>query len=210
MSQKIVDYTLDTLTPANPDSSLPAVVSGCVLDTGPGATVLGNYPKALNFKGGGKLSAALPLPSLDARKFCLRVIFRADDPVTSRQDLLESNALPVAFYLAPGIGSSAFSLVASVKTRNYGVGKASSAYMLDLKLGVWYAADLVYDTDTLAVFVDNVIYSVHAFPDGAVPTEHEWALSASASSRARCVSFERAAIVMSFVHAFMPYSSLPQ
>jgi hypothetical protein len=110
----------------------------------------------------------LPVASLNARKFCLRVIFRVDAPVTARQNLLESNALPVSFYLAPGIGSSAFSLVASVKTSSYGLGKASSAYMLDLKLGVWYAADLVYDTDTVAVFVDTVIYSVHAFPDGTL------------------------------------------
>ena len=26
----------------------------------------------------------------------------------------------------------------------------------------------MYDTDTLAVFVDGIIYSVHAFPDGTV------------------------------------------
>jgi hypothetical protein len=168
MSQKIVDYTLDKLAPTNPDGSLPATVSGCVVAAGPGGTVLGNYPQALNFQGGGKLTTTLPLGSLNRQKFCLRVIFRADTPVTARQDLLESNALPFSFYLAPGTGGSAFNLVASVRTVSYGVGQASSAFMLNLQVGVWYAADLVYDTDTLAIFVNNVIYSVHAFPDGTL------------------------------------------
>jgi LGFP repeat/Concanavalin A-like lectin/glucanases superfamily len=168
MSQKIIDYTLDSLTPANPDASCPATVTGCTVGAGPGATTLGTYPKALHFKANGKLKATLPLANLNTKKFCVRLVFRVDKAVTARQTLTESNALPFSFYLMPGTGTSDFHLVSAVTTSAYGVGKASTEFFIDLHLGMWYAADLVYDTDTLAVFVNGIIYSVHAFPDGTI------------------------------------------
>ena len=63
MSQKILDYALDTLTPANPDSSLPATVTGCTVVAGPGVTSLGTFPKALDFSANGRLHVALPAAS---------------------------------------------------------------------------------------------------------------------------------------------------
>jgi hypothetical protein len=168
MSQRIVDYTLDTITPANPDASLPATVSGCAVIAGPGATTLGNFPKALDFSANGKLSVALPLASLDKQKFCVRTVFKIDTAVVSRQTLVESNAIPFALYIAPGSGGSNFHLIAVVKTSAFGDGKASTEFFFDLHLASWYSADLVYDTDTLAVFVNGTIYSVHAFPNGTL------------------------------------------
>lgn len=53
MSQKIIDYTLDTVNPANPDGSCPATVAGCTVVAGPGNTTLGEYPQALDFSAGG-------------------------------------------------------------------------------------------------------------------------------------------------------------
>lgn len=170
MSQKIIDYKLDNLTPANPDASSPATVTGCAVVPGPGATSLGNFPQALDFSAHGQLRATLPLAKLNANKFCIRIVFRVDNPVTARQNLTESNALPFAFYLAPGTGSGDFNLVASVTTNTYGSGRASTEFLLNMHLATWYAADLVYDTDTLGVFLNGVIYSVHAFPDGTLAT----------------------------------------
>lgn len=182
MSQKIIDYTLDSLTPANPDGSFPATVTGCTVVAGPGDTTLGAYPQALDFSAEGKLEATLPLASLDAKKFCVRLVFKVDNAVTARQALAESNALPFSFYLIPGTGTSDFHLVSSVTTAAYGPGRASTEYFVDLSLGTWYAADLVYDTDTLAVFVNGVIYSVHAFPDGTIAgTEGKLFVGTSAS-----------------------------
>lgn len=152
MSQKIIDYALDNLTPANPDSSCPATVTGCTVVSGPGSIPAGTYPKALDFSGGGQLKTTLPLPKLNRVKFCVRTIFRIDTAVTARQALLESNALPFGLYLTPGSGSTEFNLVAAVTTNAYGVGNAATEFFLDLHLGTWYTADLVYDTDTLAVF----------------------------------------------------------
>jgi hypothetical protein len=179
---KIVDYTLDTLTPANPDGSLPATVTGATVVPGPGATTLGTYPDALAFGASGRLGAALPSGSLGSSRFCARVVFAADNPVTARETLVESDAVPFALYLVPGSGASDFHLVSEVTSSVYGTGRASTEFFLDLHLGTWYTADLVYDTDTLAVFVDGVIYSVRAFPDGALAAGTGDQLFAAASS----------------------------
>jgi hypothetical protein len=168
MSQKIVDYTLDSLTPANPDASLPGTVTGCTVVAGPGATSLGTYAHALAFDGTGDLQVSLPLPQLDRTKFCVRVVIKVDAAVTSRQVLAAANPLPFALYLDPGSDGSDFHVVSSVTTQAYGAGSASTQYLLKLQLGTWYALDLAYDTDTLATFVDGTIYSVHAFPAGTL------------------------------------------
>jgi hypothetical protein len=57
MSQKIIHYTLDSVTPANPDGSCPATVTGCTVVAGPGGTTLGAYPQALDFSAGGELKS---------------------------------------------------------------------------------------------------------------------------------------------------------
>ncbi len=168
MSTKIVDYTLDSLTPANPDATCPATVTSCTVVAGPNATTLGSYPNALDFAAAGELETTLPLPALDRTKFAVRLVFKVDTAVTAAQTLAESDAIPFNLSITPGSGSSDFFLVASVSTSSYGSGSASTQYLLDLHLGTWYTADLVYDTDTLAVLVDGVLYSVHAFPVGTV------------------------------------------
>ena len=99
----------------------------------------------------------------------MRLVFKVDNVVTARQTLTESNALPFRFYLVPGTGTSDFNLVSAVTTSAYGSGKASTEFFADLHLGAWYAADLVYDTDTLAIFVNGIIYSVRAFPTERLP-----------------------------------------
>jgi len=168
MSQILIDYTLATLTPANPDSSYPATVAGCVVGAGPGATTAGTFPQALDFSGGGQLRVALPRDKWNDVKFVVRVVFQVPNAVTARQSLVASTALPLSLFVMPGSGSSAFHLVASVTTAATGTGSASTEHLLDLQLATWYTADLVYDTDTLALFVDGLVYSVHAFPNGAI------------------------------------------
>ena len=182
MSQKIIDYTLDTLTPANPDGSSPATVTGCTVVAGPGATTLGTYPQALDFSTAGELVAKLPVAKLNSKRFCVRLVFAVPNTVTARETLAEAHALPFGLYVVPGTGTSDFHLVATVTTAAYGTGQASTEFFVDLHLGTWYAADLVYDTDTLAVFVNGVIYSVHAFPDGALASGMDDRLFAGTSS----------------------------
>jgi hypothetical protein len=169
MITKIVDYTLDSSSPANPDASCPATTVGsCPVVAGPHATTLGDFPKALNFGASGELVTTLPVSELNRSKFAVRLVFKVDAAVTATQTLAESNALPFNFSIAPGSGSSDFFLLASVTTSSFDTGSASTEYFLDLHMATWYTADLVYDTDTLAVFVDGALYSVHAFPEGTL------------------------------------------
>ncbi|MEO7457991.1 MAG: hypothetical protein ABIY52_17170 [Gemmatimonadaceae bacterium] len=168
MSNTVIDYTLDSLSPANADASYPATVTGCAVSAGPGAIPAGTFPQALDFSAGGELSVALPRAKWNDVRFAVRVVFQVPTAVTTRQALVASSALPISLVVVPGSNGSAFHLVASVATTATGAGVASTQYLLTLQLGTWYTADLVYDTDTLALFVDDVVYSVHAFPNGAV------------------------------------------
>lgn len=182
MSTLIIDYTLDSVTPANPDASLPATIANCTVAAGPGAIAFGNYPKALDFAGGGTLSVALPAGKPNPEKFSARVVFKPGGAMTARETLLASDALPIALALEPGSGTSEYHLVARVTTQAHGSGAASSQHLMDLKVADWHAADLVYDTDTVALFVDGAIVSVHAFPDGTLATAASGALHAGTAA----------------------------
>src|SRR4051812_47861096 len=106
MSTKIIDYTLDSSSPANPDASCPATTVGsCPVVAGPHVTTLGDFPKALNFGASGELLTTLPVAALNRSKFAVRIVFRVDAAVTATQTLAESNALPFSFSIAPGSGS---------------------------------------------------------------------------------------------------------
>jgi len=182
MSQKIIDYTLDSTTPANPDASIPATVANCTVVAGPGATPLGTYPKALDFNGGGTLEVALPPGKPNAVKFCARIVFKPGGAIAARETLLAATAPPISLDLEPGSGASEYHLVARVTTQAHGTGSVSTQHLADLKAADWHVADLVYDTDTAAVFVDGVIVSVHAFPGGALASPANGSLHAGTAS----------------------------
>jgi hypothetical protein len=134
---------------------------------GPGATVAGDFPEALDLGALGRGAVDVSELEIDRRQFSVRVVFQANGPVTARANLLESNRLPFALFLSPR-SSTEFDLVASVAPEVHGWRQASTRFATGLKPGVWYVADLVYDIDTVALFVDEAIVSVHAFWWGAI------------------------------------------
>jgi hypothetical protein len=134
---------------------------------GPGATVAGNFADALDLGAVGRGAVDVSALAIDLRQFTVRVVFQANGPVVARSNLLESNRLPFALWLAPR-NSTEFDLVASVAPQVHGWRGASTRFAAGLKPGVWYVADLVYDIDTVALFVDEAIVSVHAFWWGAI------------------------------------------
>jgi hypothetical protein len=168
MSQMIIDYTLDSLTPANPDGSIPATVAGCTVVPGPGATTLGTYSNALQFGAGGSLSGQVPTDALDSVKFSVRLVFKVDVASPAPQTLIASTALPLRLMIEPGSDGSDFHLTAAVALAQPTASRASTRWLIAFRLGTWYAVDLVYDTDTLGLFVDDVIRSVHAYPAGTL------------------------------------------
>jgi hypothetical protein len=162
MSTTLLDYTFDATTVSNPDGSFPLTFADASVVPGPGTTVAGDFPQALDLGALGRGAVDVSALAIDRRQFTLRIVFQANGPVTARANLLESNRLPVALYLAPR-SSSEFDLVAAVAPEVHGWRQASTRFAAGLKPGVWYVADLVYDIDTVALYVDEAIVSVRAF-----------------------------------------------
>ena len=165
---KIIDYILNGTSVSNPDSSIPAIVTNCTVVSGPGNIMSGNFPNALDLGTNGKLQAALTPAQIFTGKFCLRVVFKIDSAVTARQNLVESTCLPFSMFIDKASGTSDFKVVVSVSPAAHGWSGTSTEFFMDLKSGTWYTADLVYDTDTLAVFIDGTILSVHAYAFGTI------------------------------------------
>lgn len=167
MATPLLDYTLDDTTVSNPDGSFALTFADAAVVPGPGITVAGDFPQALNLGALGRGAVDVSALAIDRRQFTVRVVFQANGPVTARANLLESNRLPFALWLAPR-SSTEFDLVASVAPEVHGWRQASTRFAAGLEPGVWYVADLVYDIDTVALFVDEAIVSVHAFWWGAI------------------------------------------
>ena len=166
--QAVIDYSFDSIDLKNPDGTLYTVAANCTHVPGPGETVMGTYPNALDFGASGRASIPLGANKLNFQKFCVRVAFQADAPVTGRQNLVESNLLPFSMFLDKTNGSNGFQVVVTVDTIAYGWSGTSTEHYLKMQTGKWYVADLVYDTDTLALFIDGKFVSIHAFPKGKI------------------------------------------
>lgn len=168
MADRLIHYAFKKLNVANPDGSLPITVKNATVTTGPGDTIDGKYTKAVDLGTTGKASVSLGALPVDLNRFAIRIIFNATGPVAGRQNLAESDQLPFSLFLRQRAGSTEFDLVASVSPKAHGWRAATTQFATGLKTGTWYVADIVYDVDTVAVFVDGAIVSVHAFPQGEI------------------------------------------
>src|SRR5262245_21035706 len=161
---QMIDYALASTKVANPDGSMATTATNCTVVPGPGAIASGTFANALNFGTTGRLQVALDPAKITTKMFAVRCVFKVDAAVTARQNLVESNCLPLSMFIDKAGGSNAFRLAVSVTPKAYGWSGTTTEFFKDLKLGTWYTADLVYDTDTVAVFIDGTILSVHAYP----------------------------------------------
>ncbi len=168
MAELILDHTFNNITTSNPDGTFKASFTGATVTGGPGNTPLGKFAKALDLGTGGKASIGLTGLNFDSKQFCIQVVFQPKGPVRSRQNLVESNALPFAMYLQKARRTGSFELIVTVATKAHGWRGPSTRFKQTLKVGRWYTASLVYDNDTVALFLDSAIVSVYAFPDGRI------------------------------------------
>jgi LGFP repeat len=166
MSKLMINYKFDDTSVANPDGSFNVAFTGATTTSGPGNTTLGQLKKALSLGSAGKAAVQLTNFKPDFRKFCIRLSFQAAGPISGRQNLAESDFLPFALFLEKGTSSSNYILRASVGTNAHGWNGPSTRFKKVLRTGRWYTATLAYDTDTAALFVDDDIVSVYAFPAG--------------------------------------------
>ena len=168
MAKKLVDYEFNSLNVTNPDGSLPMNLQGGSVTSGPGATAAGTFPKAVNLGNTGHGSVNLASVGLDYKRFTVRVVFQANGRISRRQNLVETNRLPFALFLVPRKRSTEFDLVGSVGTKAHGWRAATTEFSTSLKANTWYTADLVYDRDTVGVFLNGQIVSLRAFPNGVI------------------------------------------
>jgi len=168
VAKLLLDYRLEDTSVSNPDGSFPTTFTGTSPANGPGTSGLGPFLKALDLGSAGKARVDIKGLNPNLGRFCIRVVFRAAGQVTGRQTLVQSNLLPFALFLDAGDNAGEFNLFGSVDLSAHGWRGPSTHFKKGLGPGVWYTADLVYDTDTAALFVDGACVGVHAFPNGSL------------------------------------------
>ena len=164
----LINYTFNDHIVMNPDGSFSTSVHGARIRMGPGDTSLGHYEKALDLGSTGKAVVDIQGLKPDRARFCVRMVFKVAGPVTTKQTLVESNLLPFSLFVDKGTKPSNFTLHAQVKPTASVWAGASTGFKKDLQPGTWYTAGLVYDSNTVAVFIDDELVSVYAFPKGAI------------------------------------------
>ncbi|GAA4844238.1 hypothetical protein GCM10023221_23100 [Luteimicrobium xylanilyticum] len=173
----LIDYTLDRAAVHNPDGSRAATFTGVTVVAGPGHTALGNLPKALDLGTAGKAKVDLAGLSPDTARFTVQVALKLDALPTSAQTVLASTLLPYSLTVERSVGTAAGAAVVGHVTPAAGAKHgASTTYATAISPGSWHVVALVYDTDTIGVFVDGALQAVHAFPRGTVTVASAGAL----------------------------------
>jgi hypothetical protein len=168
MKKLIIDYEFNALEVQNSVGTDKIKFQDANLVAGPGNTTIGNYSKALYLSNSGKAEVEIPGLQTDLKKFCLQVAFKVNAAVSSRQNIMESDILPFSLFVMPGKTTTTFELVSSVNVKKYGWTNADSKFKKAFKINKWYVASIVYDHDTLGLFVDDKLISVHGFPIGTI------------------------------------------
>ncbi len=168
MANSLINFNLDSAAVANPDGTFSTTFTGTSVVPGPGSTIFGNFPKALDFGTSGKAATNIVSLPVNLNQFCINVVFNASNAVTSRQNLVESTLLPFSINLTTGNTASKFNLNASIKPKFHEWSGPDTMFKTELNLNKWYAVSLVYDFDTVALFINEELVAVHAFPNGLI------------------------------------------
>lgn len=166
--KKLVDFTFNSLQVANPDGTLQTNFLNANVVSGPGNTVLGNFPLAIDLENSGKAVSNLSGIIPNSKQFCINIIFKATKEITERQNLVESDFLPFSISLSSALANGKFHLNTSVKPKNHNWNGPDTVFKKELLLNKWYTVTMAYDYDTVALFIDNNIVSIHAFPEGSI------------------------------------------
>jgi len=166
MAPSIIDYTFDQAQVSNPDGSLPIDIdSAAITSLEPEPVIVDGvaYNGALDTTGlvGGLSVDIGSISTIDPVRFHARVVFYFEDALNGKQNLIECDRLPFVLALDGDGGTS--TITASVKSRTIGWRSSETYSSPDVVRFEWHYADLVYDTDTVAVFLDGKFVSLHGF-----------------------------------------------
>lgn len=201
MSQPIIDYLFNSLKLSNPDSSLPTEIINGKLANGPGTSLLGQYPKAIDFDGQGHAVIPWSLND-DLKKLCIRFLISVQDTSVAKQALLEMDG--IALHVEAGETDQNFVLTASVQNTVSGLSRISTANRIRLNRQQWYLVDLLYDTDTIGLAIDESMVSLSAFPEGAVKTNNVSKLVIGASKNGIQQKFSGSVAALKIYYNDMP------
>lgn len=167
MEKLLINYKFNS-TEVDSDGAFKIKFTGCTHIAGPGNTSIGNFQDALDLGTGGKATVDLTALQPNTRQFCLQISFKINSAVTARQNILESNYLPFALFADKSKTSTTFELYASVNVEKYGWSAVDTEFKRTLQTNKWYTASIVYDNDTLGLFIDDDLISVNGFPIGGI------------------------------------------
>jgi len=170
METLLVDYKFDDLRVKSLTGGFELAFKNSTIVSGPGNTSIGKYAKAVDLGTSGKANVNLTGLRPNSKQFCLQVVFKVNGPVRGRRNIVESNYLPFALFADKGKNANSFTLTSSVKLQHHGWSAANTEFKKTLKTNKWLTVSLVYDLDTLGLFIDSEIVSIHGFPKGAIKT----------------------------------------
>jgi hypothetical protein len=165
MTTPIINYTLDTSQPSNPDGSLP-------FDLGP-ATIAsfgtGFVVNRVTYYGAIDTSAdsqgfsedLSSVSTIDPLRFHAQAVFSFSVQTDGIQNIIQSDRIPFAVSLFGADGET--TVTVSVKSRTVGWRSTETYPSPAVTPFDWHYIDLVYDVDTLAVFLDGSFVSLHGF-----------------------------------------------
>jgi LGFP repeat len=166
MTTPIIDYNFNQPHVSNPDGTLPINLDPSVIQSLAPDPVLINgveYDGALNTNA---LTAPLSInissvTKIDSSRFHVQVVFFLNAELTGTQNIVQCSRLP--FSLALTLDGDQSVITASVKSRTVSWRATETYSSPAIDSGSWHSADLVYDVDTLAVFLDGKFVSLHGF-----------------------------------------------
>lgn len=165
----LLDYVLSGTTIESKDGGHSLDFDGATAVNGPSKSSLGRIPKALRLEGRASARTVVTEVGFTPRKFTIRTVVRAVRKVNGRQNIIESSRFPFALFIDKGKTDNSLTVVGSVKSKMYGWRSVDSKFRSRaLRINTWLSIDLVYDHDTLALFVGEELVDVQAFPRGAL------------------------------------------
>jgi len=173
MEKLKVSYLFEQPDVSSFDHKYQMKFTGVTVVKGPGEFMGKQYPHALDMSSDGKGSVSLTGLIPDRRRFCVRIIFKSTGPVQQKQNLTESDYLPFALFLEQGKTTGNFYLRGMVGNDKHGWAGPGTHFKKLLKTGTWYSVVLAYDLDTAALFVNDEIVAVHAFPSGNLTNRND-------------------------------------
>ena len=164
----ILDYSFSKKTLSNPDGTLKAIVKNARIETGPGATPIGNFAKAYRFDENTKVKTKVESSRFNLRQFCISCAFNVTAPVSGKQILLGSDVFPVSIYVDKGSSKDVFNIKAALNSRIAGWIDADTFDRKKFKTNKWYTIQIAFDFDTLVITCDGKTICVLGLPEGAL------------------------------------------